>query len=173
MAWGTSATVPAPNNLVNSRVGGYTKWVAYVNPDTGVVEGMQKQIMLYNAAGETVKGGVYRVARDGDEETDPKVVDVDAQTIAQYYVVARRIVPDATWDWFVVEGPCLALVDGTTTDVAKDDFLKMTTATSATALTSDGTATLTDDSIAIANEANAGGAALKKVTLLGDRKDAD
>ncbi|MBA3758930.1 MAG: hypothetical protein H0X07_00185 [Gemmatimonadales bacterium] len=173
MAWGTFAAVPAPNNLVAGRVGGYTRWVTYLNPTTLVPEGMQKQIMLYNASGATLKGQVVRVERDGDAELDPKTADVTAQTVDQFYAVARSIVADLTWDWFIVEGPAQALVDGVTTDVAKDDYLKMTTATSATALTSDGTATLTADSLAIACEANTGAGALKKVILLGMTKDAD
>jgi hypothetical protein len=168
-----TAAVPGPNNLVAGHTPGGTRWVAYLDATTGAPEGMQKQVKLYNASGDTVKGGVYRVAMDGDEETNPKVVDVTAQTIAQFYVVSPKVITDATWGWFVIEGPCLALVDGDTTDVAKDDFLKLIAGTNADAFVSDGTATLTDDSLAIACEANTSTEALKKVILLGLVKDAD
>lgn len=170
MAVGTSPAVPAPNNLVAGRVGLYTRRVTYLNPDTGVPEGVQTQVMAYNGSGLCVKGGVYRLSRDGDEETDPRVVDHTAQTIAQFYVVARRATPDATWDWFIIEGPCQALIKGDGTAVAKDDFLKLTAATSADHLISDGTATLTANSLAQATEAATAASALKKVYLLGEPK---
>lgn len=175
MSLGISAAIPAPNNLItNGHVGSYTKWVAYLNPSTGVMEGMQKQIKLYNASGATLAGQCLRVAREATGALDPQVVDQTAQTVDQFYVIAPKVIADATWDWFIIEGPCQALVDGGTTDVAAGDYLKMTAATSATALTSDGTATLSADSIAIAVDANTGTAALKKVIMLDStRHDSD
>lgn len=172
---GHCAAVPVPSALIDSHVPVYTRKRAYVNPTTGVVEGERTEIKLYNGSGDTVKGGVYRVSFTGTEETQPQIVDIAAAvTVDEYYVVSLKIVPDATFAWFAIQGYVDALVDGDTTDVTAGDSLKMTAATSANALTIDqADNSVTADTIAMACEGNTGAAALKKVYLLGDRKDAD
>lgn len=169
----TSPVVPIPSALLNGEAPAYTRRVGYVNSTTGLVEGSRTEVRLYNGRGsDTVAGGVYRVVRDGDEETDPAVATITAQTIDQYYVVSPIIVPDASWGWFAIDGEVDALVEGTT-DVSKDDFLAVVSGTAANAFVKEGTAPGTD-SLAIATAAQtANSSVLTKVILLGQRADAD
>lgn len=169
MPFGYTSAVPVPSTLVDGRVGLYTRRRAYVNSTTGAVEGGRTEVMLYNASGVAVKGGVYRMVFDGDEETNPKIADLSTQTVAQYAVVALRATPDATWDWFAIEGEVDALVDGDATDVAKDDFLKVVTATNGDAFIQDSADTISAASIARAMEATTAVESLKKVFLLGEK----
>lgn len=127
-------------------------------------------VRLYNGTGgATVVGRVYRIAFDGDEETNPKAAAcVTLASVYQNVVVALEVTADATWGWFAIQGYCQAFVEGTT-DVAKDDFLTVNDATDADAFIGD-TTTRTVNSFAIACEAQADNSAvLKRVYLFGDR----
>lgn len=153
-------------------VPGAERIVKYVD-SSGNVSGYQKQVLLYNATGGAcVAGAVYMVNYDGDEETNPSVIAEVAGTANREMVVATAATASTAWGWFVYAGYVDAMVEGTT-DVAKDDYLKIVEATDADAFIKDGT-TLTADSFAIACAAQAANSAvLTKVFLLGGEHDPD
>lgn len=127
-------------------------------------------IRLYNATGGAmVKGRVYKLAFDGDEETNPSAVAVvTLASVYQNVVVALEDVAATSWGWFAFQGYCDAFVEGTT-DVAKDDFLTCNDATDDDAFIGD-TTTRTVNSMAIACAAQAANSAvLTQVYLFGDR----
>lgn len=114
-----------------------------------------------------LRGEVYVVTHDGDEETTPKLVA--AATLAVYQEVAVVLADQgstAGYAWVQVKGHAYMLVEGTT-DVAKDDYLEvLTTEKSAK---KDATARSVN-SVAIACAAQAtNSAVLTEVELLGDR----
>ena len=117
-------------------------------------------VRLYNATGAAmVTGRVYRVAFDGDEETNPSAVAcVTLANVYQNVVVAMSDVAITSWGWFAIQGYCQAFVEGTT-DVAKDDFLTVNDATDDDAFIDDTTAR-TINSFAIACEAQAANSAV-------------
>ena len=172
MPVGVSAAIPHPSNLVEGYGPLYTRRVAYKN-SSGEIEGDRLEALLFcGVTTAAVKGGVYRIAYDGDEESNPKAVACTAQTIDQLYCVATAATLENAWGWFAVQGYVDALVDGGT-DVAKDDFLKNVAATDADALVKDGTS-LSADTIAIACEAETETpATLNKVYLIGRYADTD
>ena len=141
--------------------------VDYINPTTGVPEGHQMQVFLYNATGGALtQYATYEFSYDGDEETNFNVITCATATPPRDIVVATAATAAATWDWFVVCGYTQCGVEGTT-DVAKDDFLKLTSGTSAVAFIKDGT-TYTTSSHAQATEAQAANSVVNiKVFLLG------
>lgn len=169
MPFGNPVAVPHPSNLLAGGIApAYRRRVAYLNSTTGVIEGDREEIFLYNGRGSaTVAGGVYRMLRDGDEETDPRVATCTTQSVAQRYVVSAKIVADAAWGWFTLEGYVDALVEGTT-DVAVDDTLKVVSGTAANAFVQDTAAAVpTAASLAIACAAQtANSSVLTKVRLL-------
>ena len=127
-------------------------------------------VRLYNGTGAaTVKGRVYRVAFDGDEETNPSALAVvTLASVYQHVVVALEAVPTASWGWFAIQGYVDAFVEGTT-DVAKDDFLTCNDATDDDAFIDDTTAR-TVNSMAIACAAQADNSAvLTRCFVFGDR----
>lgn len=127
-------------------------------------------VRLYNGTGAAmVAGRVYRIAFDGDEETNPSAVAcVTLASVYQNVVVALEDTAAASWGWFAIQGYCDAFVEGTT-DVAKDDFLTCNDATDDDAFIDDTTAR-TVNSFAIACAAQADNSAvLTRVYLFGDR----
>jgi hypothetical protein len=88
----------------------------------------RKEIRLYNAYASTIPVGHPCLVRyDGDEETNPFVVSgasASGTAILEIFCTPQVAVPASSWGWFTIEGYCQALVEGTT-DVAKDDFLKL------------------------------------------------
>ena len=136
-----------------------------------------KKRWLYNGTGAAAPvGTVVRVNHDGDEETNPRAATT-ASPPANVYVetavawgpaTGSGSIPDATWGWWVVQGYVEALCEGTT-DVDKDDYIKVVTATSEGAFIEDGTAR-TINSVGIACAAQATAAeVLTLVFLFGDR----
>ena len=127
-------------------------------------------VKLYNGTGAAcVVGAPYIVTFDGDEETNPKVATVASLAVYQHVVVALEATAAAAWGWFAIQGTvALTAVEGTT-DVAKDDFLKIVTATSAVSMIKDA-ATRSTASFAIACEAQAANSVVNiRCFLLGDR----
>jgi hypothetical protein len=175
MSIGVTAAVPTPSALLNGEAPGYRRWRAYLNPTTGVVEGSRLEIRAYNGRGSaTVAGGVYLLQFDGDEETSPRVFTCAAQAADVWVVVSPGILADATWGWFALEGFVDALVEGTQ-DVAKDDTLKVVTATSPAAFIQDTAAmVVTTDSVAVACAGQTSATpTLTKVQMFGQRADVD
>jgi hypothetical protein len=116
------------------------------------------------------KGGVYALdlTQSATETTDAKkalgnVVKVAAGNIDGILVIATEDLADDETGLFVVEGPCLALVDGGTIDVAAGDKL-IPTAASINLTKSDA---ITDIVAGKALEANTGAAALKMIYFHG------
>lgn len=144
-----------------------TRWVEYLNPTTGVQEGHQLQVFLYNATGGALtQYATYMVDYDGDEETNPKVIAAATATPPRDIVVAQEATATASWGWFACVGYTQCGVEGTT-DVAKDDYLKLTSGTSAVAFIKDGSS-YTTSSHAIATEAQTTNSVVNiKVYLLG------
>lgn len=140
----------------------------YNNPTTGAQEGHQQLVFLYNGTGGALTAGkVYMVSYSGDPTLTPQVIAVATATPARDVVVATDATATATWGWFVMVGPCQALLDGTT-DVAVSDYLKVTNGLSNFVKDS---ATFSTASAAIACEARtADTVGLQKVILLGGAK---
>jgi hypothetical protein len=175
MPGGHVAVVPTPSALLNGVSPAYEITESYVNPTTGLVEGDRIKRRLYNGRGSaTVAGGVYIQQHDGDEETSPRVITCAAQAADVEVVVSIGIVADASWGWFVYKGYVDALVEGTT-DVAKDDTLKVVTASSPAAFIQDTAAlVVTPDSVAVACAAQTSATpTLTKVQMFGSRADVD
>src|SRR5437868_6342746 len=121
MAIRTAPVVPIPSALLNGVTTGYTRRRAYVNSTTNLVEGSRLEVKLYNALGAaTAVGKVYMIAQDGDEETQPSVIALAADTANRDVVVAVEVVAIAGYGWFAYEGDVDACYHGTT-DIAKDD----------------------------------------------------
>jgi xanthine/uracil/vitamin C permease (AzgA family) len=163
---------------------GKIRWVSNKGADqsghvnTENIDGTGKwQIRAYNIAGTLTQYAVYHLTFDGDEETNPKVLDWTnaGNNNRRRLVVAPEAYPDATWQWFDFAGTTIALVEGTT-DVAKDDYLMLDTdaASGVDSLITSGGAVETDSTVAIACEAST--AASKNATrvyLIGDAKICD
>lgn len=134
----------------------------------------QLQVRLFNDTGSAmVVGQVYVTNFDGDEEKNPKVAVISALSAGdeRWVVVATATTADQAWGWFVIKGYVDALVEGTT-DVAVDDYLKTTAATSTTGLIKDqavgsGRTTKTAAIACAAQTANSNVAT--KIYLIGDR----
>lgn len=130
----------------------------------------RREVRLYNAVGSAlVAGRPYVVRYDGDEETNPNVITPVSGTLqVDRVVIAMEAVATTSWGWFCIEGYCNALVEGTT-DVAKDDFLKIKVGTTAVGVIKDGTA-LTDRSVGISTAAQAADAVVSTlIFLIGER----
>lgn len=133
-----------------------------------------RTLRVYNGTGGALtQYGCYNLSFDGDEETNPKLItNVSGATTGLYYayrVVALEAAASATWTDVVVWGYCQMLVEGTT-DVAKDDFLKIDTSVSASAPIKDSSTVRSTGSVAIATEAQAANSAVAiRVFLLGER----
>lgn len=128
-------------------------------------------VRLYNGTGGTInKGECYRVAFDGDEETNPKAANVvTLANVYQYVVVALADLADAVWGDFAIQGYCDAMCNGDSTDISKDDFLTVNDSTDDDAFIGD-TTTRTVNSMAIACAAETDSTpSLTRVYLLGDR----
>lgn len=162
-----------PRCSVAADAPGSVRTVSYVDSNGAETGDVCKQIRLYNATGGALTANAtYMVDFDGDEETNPKVIACAAVTVDVHVVVAAAATAAASWGWFTYAGYCDALVEGTT-DVAKDDYLKIVAATSATSFIKDGTSR-TADSGAIACAAQAANSSVAtKVFLFGDRFDID
>lgn len=159
--------MPMPNEVTSLKSLGQVEFIA-PNDDTGL---WYNRLLAYNATGGAlVAGSCYVLSYDGDEEQNPKVIVAAAVATSQRHLcVATAATADATIDWVVVEGYYSVNVDGTT-DIAKDDFLKLAPATDADALIKDG-ALETISSVAIAREAFTTDAnARKLVYIIGARK---
>lgn len=171
---GQSRGIPARSSLAGDSPGAERN--TYYVDSTGVHTGeWRKSERLYNAVGAAiVRGSVYLITEDGDEETQPKVIAQAAGTVNKRVAVACEAVADAAWGEFFTAGWCDALVHGTT-DIAKDDMLKITAATGVNSFVGEATATRTAKSFAVAAEAFTTDAttALKKVFLFGDPGDPD
>jgi len=132
-----------------------------------------RTLRVYNGTGGALtQYAMYTLSFDGDEETNPKLIaNVSGASTGLYYayrVVATEAAAAAAYTDVVVWGWYTCLVEGTT-DVAKDDFLKIDTSVSTTAPIKDGT-TKTTGSVAIAAEAQATNSAVAaRVFLLGER----
>ena len=112
-----------------------------------------------------LKGEVYVVTHDGDEETTPKLVTAATLAVYQEYaVVLADQGATAGYAWVQTKGHAYALVEGTT-DVAKDDYLELLNTEKSAK--KDATARSTN-SFAIACAAQASNSAvLTEVELLG------
>lgn len=89
------------------------------------MQGRNEFLYAYVPA-SALRGEIYVVTYDGDEETNPKLVT--AATLAVYQEYAVILADQGTiagFAWVQTKGHTYALVEGTT-DVAKDDFLKVT-----------------------------------------------
>jgi hypothetical protein len=111
------------------------------------------EILAYNGTGGAlVANACYVLSYDGDEETNPKIITAAAvASVRRLLCVATAATADTAIDWVVIEGYYSVRCDGTT-NIAKDDFLKLAPGTDADALIKDGTS-LTEASVAIAREA--------------------
>lgn len=147
---------------------GAIRYFEYVDSNGVNTHEPQIRVRLYNATGGAcVVGASYMVSYDGDEESNPSVIACAAVTPPVWVVFATEATPAASWGWFIIAGYADILVEGTT-DVAKDDFLESTPATSATALIKDGTSKTTG-SVAIACAAQAANSAvLTKCYIIGE-----
>lgn len=85
--------------------------------------GMNEYLYAYVPA-SSVKGEVYVVTFDGDEETCPKLVAAATLAVYQEYAVVLADQTAAGFAWVQTKGKANVLVEGTT-DVAKDDFLEL------------------------------------------------
>jgi hypothetical protein len=160
--------VPPFDTLAFSAAPGYE--MAYTNSDNT----LGRKRWLYNGTGAaTVAGKFYTILEDGDEETGPKVIAADAvATVQRECCVAEAAVASGAFGWFFIEGWCSAYVEGTT-DVAKDDYLKIAVGAGPTdaafAAIKDGTSE-TQASVAISSAAQAtNSGVLTRVRLLGKR----
>lgn len=127
-------------------------------------------VKLYNGTGSAmVAKRVYVMAYDGDEETNPKAIALNAlASVPRYVVVATEATAAASWGWFVIQGYFDPLVEGTTA-VAVDDMLKAATGAGDLAFSlQDNTTTETVNSCAIACAAQgAAGGVATRVFLFG------
>jgi hypothetical protein len=128
-----------------------------------------KEMRVYNATGiVTVLNAIYMVNYTGVPSTNPQFIACATSTPTRELVVAKEVIPVASFGWVCIAGWTNALVDGTT-DVAISDFLKLTSGTSATAFIKDGT-TITTSSHAIAGAASTlDSANTTLIYLMGDR----
>ena len=169
-----NVTIPARSSLAGDSP--EAERTTYYVDSTGVVTGEPRvSKRFYNATGSPlVLGGVYLVAEDGDEETGPALIALAAGTVNRQIAVAAEAIATASWGEAFTEGWCNALVHGTT-DIAKDDYLKIAAATGTNSFVGEGAATLSTKSFAIAAEPFTTDAttALKKVKLLGVFADPD
>lgn len=143
--------------------------MAYYSSSTGVeTKEPQLQIRLINnTGGALVKSQVMLVEFTGLATTNYGVITVATKTPPYYAVVATEAVAIGAFSWFVIQGYCDALVQGTTA-VAAGDFLKIAQATSTTGYLKDGTSkTTSSHAIAHAAQATASNVAAK-VCLLGE-----
>lgn len=131
------------------------------------VVGMNEYLFAYVPA-SAVKGEVYVVTYDGDEETNPKLIA--AATLAVYQevaVVLKDQGASAGFNWVQTKGKVGMLVEGTS-DVAKDNYLEVLNTEKSAKL--DHASVRSVNSIAIACEAQAtNSAVLTDVILLGGR----
>lgn len=115
------------------------------------------EIRLYNAYSSAIPAGHPCLVRyDGDEETNPFVVSgatASGTVVIERYCTPQASVAATSWGWFCYAGYCSALTVGTT-DIAKDDFLKLPIATTAGLIKDTATQPGTANSCAIAREAN-------------------
>lgn len=118
----------------------------------------RKEVRLYNNYASAIPVGHPCLVRyDGDEETNPFVVSgatASGTVVIEYYCAPQVAVPASSWGWFCIGGNCQVLTVGTT-DIAKDDYLKLVIGTTAGLIKDTGTAPGTANSVAIAQEANA------------------
>ena len=169
---------PFDPDTTGGVVPGKERIVPYTDTDGVRGSGISKQVYLYNSTGSAlVKGAAYIVGYDGDEETNPMVFAYSgAITLDREFVIATSAVPAASFGWFVYAGYANVVLDGGTTDIAKDDYVKMTTAVSNSYPSSDGTATYSADSLGIATAAQTAAASITsftKVFLIGGLRDGD
>lgn len=146
----TPATMPMEATALKSL--GQVRMCA--SQDAGSNTGLWwMEVYAYNATGGALTAnGCYVLSYDGDEENNPKVIVAAATaTVQRFLCVATAATATADYGWVVVEGYYSVRCDGTT-DIAKDDFLKLAPGTDADALIKDGTAE-TISSVAIAREA--------------------
>lgn len=118
--------------------------------------GMNELLYAYVPA-NALKGEVFVVTLDGDEETCPKLI---ASATAAFYQEVAVVLADqgatAGFAWVQTKGKVGILVEGTT-DVAKDDFLELLNTEKS--LKKDGT-TRTVNAIAVACAAQAANSAV-------------
>lgn len=168
-----AAGAPPFQNLPNDASAGCILWTEFT---TGSDHLPQCVIRAYNGTGSALTAGrPYILTFDGDEETNPSVAvatasmtgEVTSGSALRRVVVALKATANATWDWFAIQGYVNCLVEGTT-NVAKDDYLELVPASTATALQKD--AALGNTSVAIACAAQEDNSeVLCRVFLLGER----
>jgi hypothetical protein len=131
------------------------------------VVGMNEYLFAYVPA-SAVKGEVYVVTYDGDEETCPKLIA--AGTLAVYQEVAVVLADQgasAGFAWVQTKGKVKMLVEGTS-DVAKDNYLEVLNTEKSAKL--DHASVRSVNSVAIACEAQTTNSdVLTDVILLGGR----
>jgi hypothetical protein len=86
------------------------------------------EVRLYNPSGSALtQYGVYEVFAGGTAATAPnprvQAVGSSVANRQRVFCVATAATAATSWDWFVVQGNCTALVDGGT-DVTAGDILK-------------------------------------------------
>jgi hypothetical protein len=88
------------------------------------MQGRNEYLFAYVPA-SALRGEVYVVTHDGDEETTPKLVTAATLAVYQEYaVVLADQGAAAGYAWVQLKGHAYMLVEGTT-DVAKDDYLEL------------------------------------------------
>ncbi len=129
--------------------GGHIRAASFFD-DAGI-ERQRHEIWLYNGTGAALVAGEPMVLRyDGDGDVNPAVAVCTESPVGvtEYVVVPLNATAIAGWDWFAIRGYTEAFVNGDTTNVAKDDWLKMDVTVDADAFIED-TTTRTPNSAAI------------------------
>lgn len=111
------------------------------------------EMLVYNATGGAmVANACYVIGYDGDEEFNPQaIVAAAVASVRRRLCVATEAAASGAYTKVVIAGNYSVRCDGTT-DIAKDEFLKLAPGTDADALIRDGAA-LTEASVAVAREA--------------------
>ena len=85
------------------------------------------EVRLYNPGSALTLGGLYEVFAGGTAATAPnprvQAIGGSVSNRQRVFCVATSAAAATAWDWFVVQGNCNILVEGTT-DVAAGDILK-------------------------------------------------
>lgn len=128
------------------------------------MQGANEFLYAYVPA-SALRGEVYVVTYDGDEETCPKLVTAATLAVYQEYAVVLADQGSAAgFAWVQTKGHAYVLVEGTT-DVAKDDYLELLNTEKSAKKDA---ATRSTNSFAIACAAQADNSAvLTEVQLLG------
>lgn len=122
---------------------------------------------LYNAGSALTLYGLYEIFAGGTAATAPnprvQAIGGSVGNRQRLFCVATAAAAAAAWDWFVIQGNCTCLVEGTT-DVAAGDILKPVA--SQIYLVQDHATVATVSGIAIAHAAQAANSAVASAIFL-------